>query len=73
MRKIEPISAYVPYMTNPGNHEFLFNFEAYKHRFYMPSYDATSNMYYSVTINDIVHLCMTNTESVIDTAEISNT
>lgn len=36
MRKIEPIASRVPYMVSPGNHEFYFNFTAFKRRFQMP-------------------------------------
>jgi len=36
MRKMEPIAGYVPYMVSVGNHELLWNFTAYRHRFSMP-------------------------------------
>ena len=38
MRQIEPIAAYVPYMTCPGNHEMYqdFNMSNYKAHFSMP-------------------------------------
>jgi 3',5'-cyclic AMP phosphodiesterase CpdA len=32
-RKMEPISAHVPYMTTPGNHELPWDFAAYRARF----------------------------------------
>ena len=38
MRQIEPIAAYVPYMTCPGNHEYAYNFSHYKFRFTMPDW-----------------------------------
>jgi hypothetical protein len=61
MRKIEPVASIVPYMTTPGNHEFYFDFSAYKHRFRMPDLDFSSssrdedglfhnNMYYSLEL-----------------------
>ncbi|RZF35571.1 hypothetical protein LSTR_LSTR005099 [Laodelphax striatellus] len=36
MKQIEPVAAYVPYMTVPGNHEEKYNFSHYKARFSMP-------------------------------------
>ena len=36
MKQIEPIAAYVPYMTCPGNHEHPENYKEYRHRFLMP-------------------------------------
>ena len=38
MRQIEPIAAYVPYMTCPGNHEWSddYNMSSYKAHFSMP-------------------------------------
>lgn len=36
MRVLEPVAAYVPYMTAPGNHECQFNFASYRNRFWMP-------------------------------------
>jgi hypothetical protein len=31
MERIEPIAAYVPYMTCPGNHEIAYNFSHYRY------------------------------------------
>ncbi|KAL1509866.1 hypothetical protein ABEB36_004539 [Hypothenemus hampei] len=36
MRQIEPVAAYLPYMTCPGNHEESYNFSHYRERFSMP-------------------------------------
>jgi len=62
-RKIEPISAYVPYMVAPGNHESGFNFTAYKHRFAMPAVesDSDTNMYSSFNYGNI-HVIAYNAE-----------
>jgi len=45
MENIQPIAAYLPYMTAVGNHEIAFNFSHYRNRFSMPG-DA-DNMWYS--------------------------
>ena len=42
MRQIEPIAAYVPYMTCPGNHENAYNFSHYKFRFTMPDWSENT-------------------------------
>ncbi len=47
MRDIEPIAAYIPYMTAVGNHEQAYNFSHYKNRFSMP---ANENFYYSFNL-----------------------
>lgn len=44
MRKIEPLAAYVPYLTSVGNHEWNYNFSHYVNRFTMPNSD--SNLFY---------------------------
>jgi len=44
MRQIEPIAAYVPYMTTVGNHEGAYNFSNYVNRFTMPN--TEDNMFY---------------------------
>ena len=36
MNAIQFISAKIPYMTVPGNHERAYNFSHYKNRFYNP-------------------------------------
>jgi len=49
MESIQPITAYLPYMTAVGNHEIAYNFSHYRNRFSMPG-DGDSynnNMWYS--------------------------
>ena len=70
MRKIEPIAARVPYMTTPGNHEFWFNFTAYKTRFAMPDEGANDGMYWSLQLPNL-SLVGVDTESPLDFAWIS--
>jgi 3',5'-cyclic AMP phosphodiesterase CpdA len=71
LNKVQPIATRVPYMTTPGNHEFGYNFSAYKSRFFMPGQLAgdgsTDGMYYSWDYGD-VHFAAMNSESPIDTA-----
>lgn len=38
-RQIEPIAAYVPYMTVVGNHENAYNFSHFTERYTMPGTD----------------------------------
>ena len=59
MRQIEPIAAYVPYMTTVGNHEGNYNFSHYKARFYMPG--SENNMLYSFDIGP-AHIISVSTE-----------
>lgn len=61
MSQIQPISAYVPYMVSPGNHERLSNFSHYKNRFTMPNWSAVRNMFYSIDIGP-AHIISYNTE-----------
>lgn len=74
LNKVQPIAARVPYMTTPGNHEFGYNFSAYKSRFFMPGQlegDGNSDgMFYSWDYGDI-HFAAMNSESPIDTAKFS--
>ena len=73
LNKVQPIASRVPYMTTPGNHEFGYNFSAYKSRFFMPGMEglagegASDGMFYSWDYGDI-HFAAMNTESPIDTA-----
>uniref|UniRef100_A0A1I8AR97 Purple acid phosphatase n=1 Tax=Steinernema glaseri TaxID=37863 RepID=A0A1I8AR97_9BILA len=48
MRQIEPVAAYVPYMTVVGNHEEAYNFSHYVNRFSMP--DSDHSLFYSFDI-----------------------
>lgn len=66
MNQIQPIAAYVPYMTCVGNHEFQYNFSNYVNRFSMPSSDGKSvggdnNHFFSINIGP-VHLISFSTE-----------
>ena len=66
MRLIEPIAAYVPYMTCPGNHESFDNFTHYKYRFTMPDWEphlqsSDLNMFYSFDLGP-VHFISLSTE-----------
>jgi len=73
LRKVQPIAAQVPYMVSPGNHEFWFNFTAYKARFFMPSMPGSGdNMYYSWNIGT-VHFVGLDTETAVDTGNLDKT
>lgn len=72
MRNIEPIAAYVPYMTIPGNHEYHFNFSHYQARFSMlgdrhaprrdrPIKERLNNFFWSMDVGPI-HFVMYNAE-----------
>lgn len=73
LNKVQPIASRVPYMVTPGNHEFWYNFAAYKARFYMPSNEdngkegdgSGDNMYYSWDYGN-VHFAAMNSETAID-------
>lgn len=68
MRQIEPIAAYVPYMTCPGNHEPMYNFSNYKYRFSMPDgrdinkASQDKDMFYSFNLGP-VHFISINSEA----------
>lgn len=51
MNQIQPIAAYVPYMTCVGNHEGAYNFSHYRYRFSMPN--SEENLYYSFTLGPV--------------------
>ncbi|KAH7724547.1 acid phosphatase [Aphelenchoides avenae] len=60
MRQVEPIAAYVPYMTVVGNHEYQGkSFPHYKNRFTMPGSD--DNLFYSFDLGH-VHFIAFSTE-----------
>lgn len=61
MEQIEPVAAYVPYMTCPGNHENAYDFSNYRARFSMPNYEKTENIYYSFDMGP-VHFVSISTE-----------
>uniref|UniRef100_A0A914WGL3 Acid phosphatase n=1 Tax=Plectus sambesii TaxID=2011161 RepID=A0A914WGL3_9BILA len=58
-RQIEPIAAYVPYMTVVGNHEGAYNFSHYVNRYTMP--DSDHNLFYSYDLGP-VHFIAFSTE-----------
>ncbi|CAH1792329.1 unnamed protein product [Owenia fusiformis] len=60
MRQIEPIAAYVPYMTCVGNHENAYNFSNYRKRFTMPGGDG-DGLFFSFDIGP-VHIISFSTE-----------
>ncbi|XP_071535024.1 acid phosphatase type 7 isoform X2 [Panulirus ornatus] len=62
MRQIQPIAAYVPYMTCPGNHEYAYNFSNYRARFSMPNYEDTESFFFSWNMGP-VHFIAVNTEA----------
>lgn len=62
MREIQPIAAYVPYMTCPGNHEHKYNFSNYRARFSMPNYEDTESFFFSWNMGP-VHFIAVNTEA----------
>ena len=59
MRQIEPIAAYVPYMTAVGNHEEKYNFSHYKCRFSMPG--SENSLFYSFNLGP-AHFIVISTE-----------
>jgi len=61
MEMIEPIAAYVQYMTVPGNHEAAYDFLQYRSRFSMPNYASTESLYYSFDLGP-VHFVAVDTE-----------
>ncbi|VDM58162.1 unnamed protein product [Angiostrongylus costaricensis] len=59
LRQIEPIAAYVPYMTAVGNHESASNFSHYINRFTMPN--SEHNLFYSFDLGS-AHFVFFSTE-----------
>jgi len=53
MEQMEPVTAYVPYMTCPGNHESANDFLQYRKRFSMPNYTDTESLYFSFNIGPV--------------------
>lgn len=71
---LEPTASIRPYMTVPGNHEFLWNFTAYRNRFAMPveaSGAAPGSLFYSFDVG-CVHFVGLNSESEINTPYVSD-
>ncbi|XP_077516899.1 acid phosphatase type 7-like isoform X3 [Amblyomma americanum] len=62
MRQIEPVAAYVPYMTCVGNHENAYNFSNYVNRFSMvDSAGRVNNHFFSFDIGP-AHIISLSTE-----------
>eukprot|EP00358_Blepharisma_japonicum_P003003 CAMPEP_0202952968 /NCGR_PEP_ID=MMETSP1395-20130829/42405_1 /ASSEMBLY_ACC=CAM_ASM_000871 /TAXON_ID=5961 /ORGANISM="Blepharisma japonicum, Strain Stock R1072" /LENGTH=150 /DNA_ID=CAMNT_0049664965 /DNA_START=23 /DNA_END=475 /DNA_ORIENTATION=+ len=61
--QVQDITASIPYMTLPGNHEDADNMTHYKIRFKMPynEYNQGTGLFYSFNIGP-VHFVMLNTE-----------
>ncbi|KAH9503231.1 Acid phosphatase type 7 [Bulinus truncatus] len=57
MKEIEPMAAYIPYLTCPGNHEIDFDsFSHYRNRFSMPQTEwpiPVDKMWYSIDIGPV--------------------
>lgn len=74
MNHVQPIASKVPYMVTPGNHEFWFNFSAYKHRFFMPGTldggGSGDNMFFSWNLG-YTHFIALNSETAVDTANFA--
>uniref|UniRef100_A0A9J2PIR3 Purple acid phosphatase n=2 Tax=Ascaris TaxID=6251 RepID=A0A9J2PIR3_ASCLU len=58
-RQVEPVAAYVPYMTVVGNHENAYNFSHFVNRYTMPNSDH--NLFYSFDLG-IAHFIAISTE-----------
>jgi len=67
--KIQNIATRVPYMVSPGNHEFWYDFGAYKHRFFMPGAAISHSMNYSFSLG-ATHFVSCNSETAVDTGNI---
>jgi len=52
MKQIQPLAAYVPYMTTVGNHENAYNFSHYINRFTMPG-GSGNNMFFSFNLGPV--------------------
>ncbi|XP_054714033.1 acid phosphatase type 7-like [Uloborus diversus] len=62
MRQMEPIAAYVPYMTCVGNHEYAYNFSNYVNRFSMLNQEREiNNLFYSFDVGP-AHIIAFSTE-----------
>ena len=68
MRKTQPVMSRIPTLTTPGNHEFYWNFSAYKTRFSMPAngFDDSDNMFWSLDVGPNLHITAMNTETAVD-------
>lgn len=72
LRMIEPISATIPYMTAPGNHEGYNNYTHYKARFNMPYNEANNGTSYFYSFNlGAVHFVVYNSNAYFHSTPIS--
>lgn len=85
--KVQPIASKIPYMVTPGNHEFWYNFTAYKSRFFMPGVlleeeyahgrklsktgSGSGDNMYYSWELDNIHFISMNSETAIDTANFN--
>jgi len=53
MNQIQSVSAYLPYMVCPGNHEERYNFSNYRARFTMPNFKESENFWYSFNLGPV--------------------
>jgi predicted MPP superfamily phosphohydrolase len=67
LNMIQPLAAFHPYMTVPGNHESLSNYSSYTNRFIMPynSVSRNSSLFYSLDIGP-VHYVFLHTTILLD-------
>ena len=72
MRKVQPVTSQLPVMGNPGNHEIVYDFSSYRHRFNFPGNQSLSgtNMYYSYNL-PFVHVIHMDTEGEYNTAAMT--
>eukprot|EP01088_Endostelium_zonatum_P014888 TRINITY_DN342_c0_g1_i1.p1 TRINITY_DN342_c0_g1~~TRINITY_DN342_c0_g1_i1.p1 ORF type:complete len:499 (-),score=76.96 TRINITY_DN342_c0_g1_i1:47-1543(-) len=71
LRKVQPMTTSIPYITAPGNHELAFEFSSYRHRFNNPI-PCNSCMYYSFDWSSSLHVLMIDTESELDVPEMTS-
>ena len=63
LNMIQPLAAYHPYMTVPGNHESASNYSSYTNRFIMPynSVSRNSSLFYSLDIGSVHYVFLHTT------------
>ncbi|OMJ87157.1 hypothetical protein SteCoe_11156 [Stentor coeruleus] len=67
LNMIQPISARIPYMAIPGNHEHPDNYTHFKKRFNMPINEANQGTGYFFSFDlGRAHFIMLNTEVIVD-------
>jgi hypothetical protein len=72
MNMIQPLAAYYPYMTVPGNHEGKKNFTHYSDRFIMPENPVSKNssLFYSLDIGPVHYIFLHTTILLKKKAEV---